>query len=388
MTSTTPLQPLRAIALPCAMALALSTALQAQSITASIARTNGSVVRGAAIATMTYEEIKYSEGGNEERLLSVEVSDVEWNGMPGEYAQAGAFAKQGKHLDAANLFAEAAGKTSDTLAKLDTEFRAAHQLVLAAQGAPDLASQAVSKMSSFVSANSEHFRIPQALLSLGMAQRLAGEAAASVTTLKRLETEATERGYGLIWTARARYQKALAHLDNGEGREARSAFQSAASAAENGKNSAGANRIEMQNLKLDSLVGEGETWLREENISQAREYFQRMARNAPAGVAGEAVRAAALAGEGEALYQDAVASKNTTDLRRAQLALAEANVMDTLAADTSAKSAYYLGLVTMALGAEGGGDSFKSRARAYLQSVVKNHPTSRWAGKARKQLEG
>ena len=68
------------------------------------------------------------------------------------------------------------------------------------------------------------------------------------------------------------------------------------------------------------------------------------------------------------------------------MALARASVLDSQAGEASAKANYYLGQCQLALGADGEGDNFKTRARAYFQIVLSHYPGSRWAARAKDAL--
>jgi TolA-binding protein len=98
------------------------------------------------------------------------------------------------------------------------------------------------------------------------------------------------------------------------------------------------------------------------------------------------LQAAGLAGEGEATYLAAAEAKRPDDLRRAQIALADASVRDAAGGEVSAKANYYLGLCLLALGPDREGDTFKARANTYFQIVARSYPTSRWAAPARAEL--
>ena len=92
------------------------------------------------------------------------------------------------------------------------------------------------------------------------------------------------------------------------------------------------------------------------------------------------------AGEGEAQFFMAVASKKPDDFRRTQMTLARASVFDTQAGDASAKANYYLGRCLLELGTERESDSFRQRAHNYFQTVVTSYPTSHFAALAKQDL--
>ena len=86
------------------------------------------------------------------------------------------------------------------------------------------------------------------------------------------------------------------------------------------------------------------------------------------------------------LILEAAEKNDVAGLRRAQLTLAEANLLDSDGGDTSAKSCYYMGRSILALGAAGESQTFKARANAYFQIVVDHYPGSSWAAPASEEL--
>ena len=78
-------------------------------------------------------------------------------------------------------------------------------------------------------------------------------------------------------------------------------------------------------------------------------------------------------------------ANDAAGLRTAEIALAEACVLDTGAGDTAAKANYYLGRVVTALG-ERASQDWKNRATAYFNLVIRSYSTSRWVGPAKTEL--
>ena len=139
---------------------------------------------------------------------------------------------------------------------------------------------------------------------------------------------------------------------------------------------------ELEAMKLEATVAEGETYLADKNYAQAVSFYRALAQQPPRG-RDTAAYAAAKAGEGQALYLDAAASNKPAQLRQAQLALAEAVVLDTAGGETTAKATYFHALCLLALGSERETEDFRSRAMAMLDTVVNQYPSSRWASEAR-----
>ncbi|MGB3967752.1 MAG: hypothetical protein WBO45_13555, partial [Planctomycetota bacterium] len=201
---------------------------------------------------------------------------------------------------------------------------------------------------------------------------------AAATTLRELDDRATRESFGAVWIARAKSELALTLLADGKAGEARTTFQSAAAAADSALAQPSADDAELKTLKTLARVGEGETFLADKDFAKAESFFRALV-----GTNQPDLVAAGHAGEGEAIFLNAIANNRPDDLRRAQLALATASVTDVQSGEASAKANYYLGRCLAALGPEKEGDAWKQRANAYFQIVVTNYPTSRWAGPAK-----
>ena len=128
----------------------------------------------------------------------------------------------------------------------------------------------------------------------------------------------------------------------------------------------------------DKLWREAEAATDRKDFARAESFFHGLT----TGKEAELV-AAGHAGEGEAIFLSAVAGNRLDEVRRAQLSLAKACVLDTQSSEASAKANYYLGRCLKALGPEREGDSFKARADAYFQIVAAHYPASRWAAEAK-----
>jgi len=170
----------------------------------------------------------------------------------------------------------------------------------------------------------------------------------------------------------------LTLLADGKASEARTQFKTAGTAATDALTKATTDKEELQRIKIESRVGEGETYLMDKDYKKAESFFRKLAGDSDA-----ALKAAGYAGEGESIFLSAVEKSNANDLRRAQIALANASVLDASSGAASAKANYYLGRCLLALGPDKEGDSFKQRAQAYFDIVITNYPSTHWAGKAR-----
>ncbi len=360
-------------------ATVLSTSLFAQSsIKDIIVTTAGRAHRGVEIVEMTSKTIKFKKGSAENELQSKSLARITWHEPPESYGLALAAMRQGKFSDAANFYSEAADKTERAPLKQDAQFHSADALLRAAGGDKAAAGTAVSALEAFLSANPESFYTANAMLLLGRARRIAGQGAAAETVLKELSQKVLSSNWKTIWDARAKLELAKAQISQQKTDDARSSYRAAASAAKSGASSA-----ELTALKAEAVVGEGETYIAKQQYDQALSYFSKLARNEK----DSAIKAAAMAGEGEALFLKAKKSGKKDSLRRAQLALAAANLEDTQSGSTTAKALYYSGKVILALGKDRESSDFKVRAMAYFKTVVKFYPNSSWAIAAATELK-
>ncbi|MGE3171135.1 MAG: tol-pal system YbgF family protein [Planctomycetota bacterium] len=360
-----------------ALALALAAALApAQEALDTVLKTDGSSMRGVKVQTFTLSAVKVLRGTEEVDIPPHLVAGIRWGGAPDAFVGAEAALERGEFATAQQLYGEAANGTERELLKAEARFLQGKAAVGAGAADPAAAANAAGALRAWISEFPEHWHLPEAMYLLGRALRLGQVQADAETTLKELDDRSVRDGWGAVWSARAKYELALCLLDQGKTLEARGAFQSAASAADTALAQAGGKGPEFEAIKINSKVGEGETLVREKEFQRAADYFRSLSQNPDPSLA-----ASGKAGQGEATFLAAADSKNPAKLREAQIALAEACVLDTGAGDTSAKANYYLGRVMRALGEGSGGD-----AKAYFQIVTRSYPTSRWAAAARAEL--
>ena len=359
--------------LTCAAPLCIQGDIGAQEgIAGTLIHKDGRRERGVEILAMSLDKITYRRDGREVETPSYLVASVQWTEPPAEFGLAEAEIARGEFANAAELYREAAGKTNKEPLKLEALFLAADALVQAASTDASKAGAAEAALQQLLQDHPTTFRVPDAKLNLGQVLRFAGKAIESEELLRQVEDEALRGNWAAVWGARAKYQRALAQLDQGKAPEARNSFRAAASAA-NAASATGSRDPDLTVIKMRALVGEGETFVHEKNYSQALIFFRGLAASAPPSP-NTTVAAAAKAGEGEALFLQAAASNDIPGLRRAQLALAEASLLDSDGGDTSAKSCYYMALTILALGSAGESETFKARATAYLHAPLRPVP--------------
>ncbi|MEC7583672.1 MAG: hypothetical protein VYE77_05090 [Planctomycetota bacterium] len=359
---------------------AATAAATAQSSSDTLIKKDGSNLRGIEVLTFKLNEVKIKRGDKESDVPVHQVVAIEWGNVPDAFQAANAAMKRGDFAVAAEQFGDAANAASRVLVKTDARFLQAKAAVAAAASDPNAATSAVGTLQAWVTEFPEHWRLPEALLLLGRAQRMADLTAEAEQTLKDLSDRGGREGWGPIWSARAKYELAQTLMAQDNALEARGAFQSASAAADTAMSGAGADKAELRAIKINSKVGEGETLLQEKNYQNAYDYFRRMASGDD-----PALAAAGKAGEGQALFLGA-GPDALDDVRRAQIALAEASILDAAAGEASAKANYFLGKCLLTLGREREGDSFQQRAEAYFRIVMRSYPNSSWAAAARQEL--
>lgn len=346
-----------------------------------VSRKNGAKDRGIEVVELTFTSLKAKKGNDMLEVPAHQLLSVDWGDLPDAFVSAKAALERGDFANAAQLFGDAEKQTERPLVKADALFFQLKAAVAAVGGDKGAAATAADKAKSWLAANANHWRLPEAMLLAGRAQRLAGSGAEAATTLKDLDDRATRDGFGPVWSARAKFELAMTLVAEGKASEARTTFQAAGAAADNALNTPSADDAELRTLKTQSKVGEGETFLAEKQWAKAETFFHGLT----SGNNLELI-AAGRAGEGEAIFMAAADAKRLDDVRRAQIALATASVLDTTSGEASAKANYYLGKCLLVLGAEREGDTFKARANAYFQIVLANYPTSRWAPAAKAEL--
>ncbi|MFK7739613.1 MAG: hypothetical protein AB8H80_04755 [Planctomycetota bacterium] len=349
-------------------------ALFAQSSSDIILKKDGARLRGIMVTEFLLSGVRGKRGSDEVEVPAHQVANIEWSGLPEEFLAGRAAMDRGDFENAAQMFG--AVQSDRALLKADAEFFKIKAAVAGIGGDKSAAATAAEHAKSWLSANANHWRTPEAMLLAGRAERLAGTGGTAATTLKELDESAVRDGWGSIWSVRGKYELALTLLADGKASEARTQFKSAASAADGAMQASSEDKAELQSLKTLARVGEGETYLTDKKYDRAKTFFRGLTNDKDL-----ALQAAGHAGHGEALFL--AAGDDTKKLRAAQMALATAAVVDPSAGEASAKAYYYLGRCMLALGPEHAGEGFKDRAKAYFALVYTSYASSRWAGAAK-----
>jgi TolA-binding protein len=348
----------------------------AQKINDVVLKKDGARVRGVEITEFLLSGVRGKRGNDPFELPAHQIAGVEWHEPPEAFVAGRGAMDRGNYQSATQLFGSV--QSDRALVKADADFFMIKCAVYAIGNDKAAAATAAERARKWLADNPNHWRTPEALLLTGRAERLAGTGGQAATTLRELDERAIRDGFGAVWSARAKYELALTLVADGKASEARTQFQSASSAADTALNTDSGDRSELLALKTLARVGEGETYLNEKDYAKAESFFREMAKSNQPELVG-----AGHAGEGEAIFLAAVANNKKDDIRRAQLSLARASVLDQISGEASAKANYYLGRCLLELGPEREGDAFKQRAQAYFQITYSNYPTTQWASLAR-----
>lgn len=355
-------------------------AATAQRAADTVLKKDGARIRGVEVTALTLQGLQWKRGSETGEVPAYHVQSVEWGEAPDAFVSARAALERGDFEAAKQLFGEAAANIERPVLKLEARYLQCRAAAAAAAVDPSTAAAAAGSIRALLAEAPDSFRVPELLLLLGRSLRLGGLGADAEAELKQLDSRTTAEGWPPIWGARAKLEIALAQMAQNRPTEARSSFQAAGMAAENALNTPGPDDTDLRALRTSAKVGEGETYVAEQAWARAIDYFRTLASAQPD------LKAAAKAGEGQALYLQAAATNNAEDLRKAQLALAEASVLDGVGGETSARANYFLGKCLLALGSEREGETFKARATNYFQIVVRNYANTRWAAEARAEL--
>lgn len=376
------------LGLSASVSLSTTGSLPAQkTVKDTLVKRSGERLRAVEILELGSESISYRRSGSDSTMPAIQLAHVEWNEPPDAYELGRAALDKGDSVAAANFFEEAASKAAEAGRKaleLDCKFLAGRALALGMGNDKSRASAAQAALQAYLDAAANGFRVPEARLLKARAQRVAGDAAGAEAGLKEFEELALKQGWRLSWDARAKLERAQLLLEQNKAAEARTAFQGVRSAVDAALGTAtGNDAVELESLKMLAVVSEGETFLREKKLDDAKRYFSQLATSSNT----NPVKAAALAGEAHALVLGTAGKVDVKALREAQQKLAQAIVLDSANGDTSAKAMYLQGQILTTLGPDNEADNYKQRARDYFETVIKYYSSSPWAAEARAALQ-
>lgn len=364
---------------PMGAVLALAFALPLAAQNDVIVEANGNRVRGLTISSTGSSEI-FAEAADGERQFAIrQIREIVWGDMPESFGIAMAAERSGDYELASTKYDEALSANSRDIATPDVEFL---HLRARAQGASNDANEAgavADDLNGWLSANTDHYRIPDATYWRGKALILAGEGASAASILDQLEKDVLRNGWQPIWSARAKLSQGLAEIASGDPARARATLRAALSAA--GSVNDDSVAAEIASLQTQATAAIGESMIAEGDADKALAFFRDGSSNES-----PALSAARKAGEGQALFVQAESSASVDEMRQAQVALAEAIVLDPEGGDVTAKAQFFMGKLLMLLGDEREQKAIE-RAKDYFRSIIDFYPDSRWAGPARSELD-
>ncbi len=372
-----------------AMPLSITTPLAAQSPKDVIVLRDGTRQRNVEVLEMKLATVSFKKGAATESLPGAAIAQVLFDAAPDSYKLARGAYDKGDFAKAAELFMEASKAEARKPLQIDAHFHAGRSLAAASAKDPSRRESALTTLEGYLTENADGFHVPEARILVGRTLKLLGRTAEAETKLKEADEAASREGWSAIWQAMAKFELAELQSEAGRAAEARTAFQSVASLADGAAAQSPTDRAMLSDLRIRATVAQGETFIREKKYDDALRYYRGLAGGS--GAAGEMnpLKAAALAGEGQAVFlslKDPKAATSVPQIRQAQEMLARAGLLDATSSGTTAKSLYYQGLILLALGNERERDS-KQRANMLFDSVVRYYPETRWAPLARAELD-
>ena len=364
--------------------VALSSLAKAQAVSDTIIKKNGKQERKVEIVSLDLDKITFTKGGKKEpqEIETSRVTGFRLSALPEEYVRAQSAANRGDFAGAGKLFAEATTKGNREIVKQVATFFAGRSFALAARKDSTNANNALAQLESYLSAAANGYYMPEAKVRLAQSRLFGGDAAGAETALASLENDAVSGSWPLRWSAEIKFAKAQAQVDQGKFADARSTLMGVAGAVDAALGEDNRLAGELDTLKTESLVMQGETYIGEKLYDDALNYYRTLSSSNARGV-----RAAAETGQGQILFLQGSDKADEQKLRQAQLALARASVEPDTSDSTTAKALYYMGKVLAALG-DDEEQNASARAKTYFQSVKNNYGSTPWAPKARKELEG
>lgn len=383
MTAPRPATPFRL----CATALAILSSLgalaaQNKEFGDTVLRKTGGHTTSCKIVGLAVDKVTYQKsGGKPTDIPASQVVGLRFGDAPPEFASAESAERRGDLIGASKLFSEAAKKATRDLVKHAATFHAGACLSRAATKDSTQANSAIAALEAYLSAEANGYFVPEAKVRLAQARLANGDSAGAEAMIAPLEGEATTAGWALRWNALLKATKAAAQFAQGKFADARASYQGVALSVDAALGQEPLHAAELNPLKTEALVMQGESFISEKLYDDALNYYRGLASTNARGI-----RAAALAGQGQILFLKASTNNDVGTLRQAQLELARAAIEPDSNPTSSAKALYFTAKVLKALG-----DNEKNgaaRAKTYLQSVRAQYATTPWANLARKELDG
>lgn len=376
----TPFQTTLRLIAPLAACTLFATANLAAQGKDSILLNDGSRQQNLLIQSVTTTEMVGTDAGGELKLPFRDLRAVTFGDAPAQFALATSAERRGDFALAATLFEEALAAAGRDVQKAEYEFLALRAKAQGAETTPNEAAEVADGLAAWVAANSDFYRVPEAMLWQGRVLIAADAGEQAATVLGQLDQQAADGGWPSIWRARAKLRQGFAQLKTGDGPTSRTTFRSSLSLAQSITDSN--LRNEVQDLITQATLAVGESMIAEDDLDTAKEFFERGGSNESLGLT-----AARQAGLGQVLFLQAGKTNDVATMRAAEMALATAITSDPAGGEISAKSLYFMGKLLLLLGDERE-NNVRERARGYFESITRHYGTTRWAALAREALDG
>lgn len=333
------------------------------------------------VISESYIEVKYKRGAQERAITSDKVTSITYYDVPEAYRNGLDYQKKGEYENALNSFQLAMEKKSvrswiQTYGLLETA-KANQQWGLSSK---DKFKDAIDAFNKLLELDPQTRFYPEVLFRLASCHAANGDLSSAEKAFDKLAQESYDKKLGVIWEAKAKYEKALAQLNGGSHDEAERSFRTAMTfATEQAKDSKNdenpALKAELNQIAGLARLMQGTVMIRKNKIREARQFFEAIVQDA---TSGRDAKAGAECGLGECLMAE-------KKYKEAQLQFARAKVLYYDIEEEGARATYFMGELCLALKNEE--PNHKMRARNYFMEVVDAYPDTSWAKKARAKIE-
>jgi tetratricopeptide (TPR) repeat protein len=333
------------------------------------------------VISESYIEVKYKRGAQERALTSDKVTSITYYDVPDAYTNGLDYLQKGEYENALNSFQLAMEKKSvRSWIKTYSLFQIAKTNQQWGLSNKDKFQDAIDAFNKLLEQDPQTRFYPEVLFRLASCHAANGDLANAQKAFDKLAQEAYDKKLGVIWEAKAKYEKALAQLNGGSHDEAERSFRSAMTfATEQAKDAKNEEnpvlKAELGQIASLARLMQGTVMIKKNKIREARQFFEAIINDASSG---RDAKAGAECGLGECLMAE-------KKYKEAQLQFARAKVLYYDIEEEGAKATYYLGELCLLLKNEE--PNHKMRARNYFMEVVDAYPGTSWAEKARAKIE-
>jgi tetratricopeptide (TPR) repeat protein len=331
------------------------------------------------VISETYKEIRYKMRASEKTISTDKVEEVIYFDVPTAFKNGLNFVERGEYENALNSFQlamEARGvRDWIQVYGLFEKAKAYQQWGLSDNSK---FKNAVETYNELLELAPETRFYAEVLFGLAMSYSMSGDLGNAIKAFDRLAQEAYDKKLGVIWEARAKYEKALAQMNGGKyddaERDLRSAMTFATEQARSAKNDpelmASLNRIAGL-----ARLNQGTVLIKKKKNSEARRFFEEILNDKSSS---RDARAGAMCGLGECLLAE-------KKFKEAQEQFAEAKVLFFDLPEEGARATFFLGQLCLEL--KDKEPNYKKRAKDYFQEVIELYPETSWAKRARAKIE-